>query len=339
MQHDSGYKLLFSHAQMVEDLLRGFITDDWVNHLDFTTLEKVNTNQITDDLRERHNDLIWRVRWHSPAAPPRWLYLYLLLEFQSLVDHWMAVRIFTYIGLLYQDLIRQGQIKKHEKLPPVLPIVLYNGNKTWTAPVNLAALVEQVQGLEPYCPQMRYFLLDEQHYDETQLLELGGLSAALFRLERSRTAEAMMDVLSQLNHWLNTPGNEALHHAFTEFLRLVLLPARLPGIELPIMHELSEVRAMLSERVKEWTQQWEQQGLLRGRLEGRREGLNAERFLLARQAKRRFGAAIAAQFELSIAIIDDSEQLSLIGEWLIDCNTGKELLQQVEQFVKQAPTK
>jgi predicted transposase YdaD len=105
------------------------------------------------------------------------------------------------------------------------------------------------------------------------------------------------------------------------------------------MHELSEVRAMLSERVKEWTQQWEQQGLLRGRLEGRREGLNAERFLLARQAKRRFGAAIAAQFELSIAIIDDSEQLSLIGEWLIDCNTGKELLQQVEQFVKQAPTK
>jgi len=143
-----------------------------------------------------------------------------------------------------------------------------------------------------------------------------------------------MDVLSQLNHWLNTPGNEALHHAFTEFLRLVLLPARLPGIELPIMHELSEVRAMLSERVKEWTQQWEQQGLQRGR----QEGLNAERFLLARQAKRRFGAAIVAQFELSIAIIDDSEQLALIGEWLIDCNTGEELLQQVEQFVKQTPT-
>jgi len=39
MEHDASYKLLFSHARMVEDLLRGFIHEPWVHELDFTTLE------------------------------------------------------------------------------------------------------------------------------------------------------------------------------------------------------------------------------------------------------------------------------------------------------------
>jgi hypothetical protein len=32
--------------------------------------------------------------------------VYLLLEFQSTVDPFMAVRIMVYLGLLYQDLIK-----------------------------------------------------------------------------------------------------------------------------------------------------------------------------------------------------------------------------------------
>ena len=45
----------------------------------------------------------------------------------------MAVRILTYVGLLYQDLIKRKQLPEYEKLPPVLPVVLYNGNRLWNA--------------------------------------------------------------------------------------------------------------------------------------------------------------------------------------------------------------
>jgi len=37
--HDGIYKQLFSHPQMVEALLRGFVHEDWVEHLDLATLE------------------------------------------------------------------------------------------------------------------------------------------------------------------------------------------------------------------------------------------------------------------------------------------------------------
>jgi hypothetical protein len=40
-QHDTGYKLLFSHPELVRDLLTGFVKEDWVWEIDFTTLESV----------------------------------------------------------------------------------------------------------------------------------------------------------------------------------------------------------------------------------------------------------------------------------------------------------
>ena len=101
MDHDHSYKLLFSHPEMVADLLRGFVLEDWVKDLDFATLERVSGGYVADDLREREDDIVWRVRFGGG-----WLYVYLLIEFQSSVDHFMAVRVLAYLGLLYQDIIR-----------------------------------------------------------------------------------------------------------------------------------------------------------------------------------------------------------------------------------------
>ena len=141
MEHNHAYKLLFSHPQMVADLLRGFVREAWVEQLDFTTLEPVSGHYVSDDLREREDDCIWRVRWGKS-----WLYVYLLLEFQSTVSTFMAVRVMTYVGLLYQDLIKAKALTPAGKLPPVLPLVLYNGSQRWYAAQNVAELVEVVPG-------------------------------------------------------------------------------------------------------------------------------------------------------------------------------------------------
>ena len=43
---------------MVEDLLRGFVREQWVDQLDFSTLERKNGSYVSDDLREREDDII-----------------------------------------------------------------------------------------------------------------------------------------------------------------------------------------------------------------------------------------------------------------------------------------
>jgi flagellar biosynthesis/type III secretory pathway protein FliH len=101
--------------------------------------------------------------------------------------------------------------------------------------------------------------------------------AALVRLENSREPQEIQRVLALLADWLRAPEDDSLRRAFIVWLNRVLLPARFPGVPIPAVHDLTEVQAMLAERVVEWTQQWKEAGLREGRREGceegRREGL------------------------------------------------------------------
>jgi predicted transposase YdaD len=84
----------------VRDLIIGFVPDEWLHSLDYSTLEKVPGSYVTEDFRHRADDIVWRVK-----VGGEWVYLYLLIEFQSSVDKYMALRMMVYQGLLYQDLL------------------------------------------------------------------------------------------------------------------------------------------------------------------------------------------------------------------------------------------
>lgn len=122
--HDNSYKQLFSFPLVVRDFLTGYVNEPWVAELELTSLERVNGSYVTDDLRHREDDVIWRMH-----LPDGLVYVYLLLEFQRRDDPWMAVRILTYVGLLYQDLIKTGSVLRRGKLPLVFPAVIYNGDQ------------------------------------------------------------------------------------------------------------------------------------------------------------------------------------------------------------------
>lgn len=273
--------------------------EDWVGALDLDTLERPRESGITPDLREREDDLIWRVRWGED-----WLYVYLLLEFQSTCDPLMAVRLLTYIGLLYQDLAAAKAIPASGPLPPVLPVVLYNGAEPWSAATDLDALLPRAlpASLRAWQPRLRYLLLDVRTPPRADPDAAGNLAAALFRLENSRTPADIQAVLERLVEWLADPARDSLRRAFTVWLKRVLLPARVPGAELPLINDLQEMHAMLAERVKTWTEEWKQEGLKQGLQEGRRKGLEegleqgleqgiprGEAKLLRRLLTRRFG--------------------------------------------------
>ena len=315
--HDPSYKLLFSHREMVTDLIRGFVHEDWVAELDFNTLERVSASAISHDLREREDDMIWRLRWGE-----RWLYVYLLLEFQSSVDRFMAVRLLTYVGLLYQDLAAAGEIPPGGRLPPVVPIVLYNGEKAWWAKTSLDDLIEPnlPEQLQHWQPQIRYLLLDEHRYAEAELAGQRNLAAALFRLENSRQPADIERVLASLVDWLTAPEQNELRRAFVVWLKRVLLPARVPGADIPHVNDLQEMHAMLAERVKTWTEEWKQQGLDQGRLEGRLKGLlEGEAKVVRRQLMRRFGP-LPAWVDQRLELASEAE-LDAWAERLLDVQT------------------
>jgi predicted transposase/invertase (TIGR01784 family) len=301
---DKSYKLLFSHAQMVKELLRDFVREDWVKKLDFSTLKKYNNSFVDENLKERFDDVIWTLKWGKKR-----LYVYILLEFQSETDFHMSVRMMTYLGMLYQDLIKTGAVKSRQKLPPVLPILLYNGQPRWNAPVNVFdCVIKSPRGLEKYQPRLEYFLIDESAYDNYELESQKSLVSALFQLERQQTPEQVREIVGKLINWLGSPENQSLRRAFTVWLGRVILPSRYPEDEIPEFHDLQEVNAMLSETVKSWPSQWLQEGIEKG------DQLRCEKIALKMIAKGKSFEEISEITELSIKQIEKLAQKNKASE-------------------------
>ena len=331
LPHDAAYKLLFSFPEMVRDLLDGFVSDEWVAELDLSTLERWPASQVGDTLRERHQDRVWRVRYRR-----RWLYVLVLLEFQSTVDRTMAVRVLAYSALLYEDLLRSSA----EPLPPVLPIVLHHGPGRWTAATEVSALAAPSGAfLAPYQPAQRYFLLDFSEddagdYTDAPLPHGRNLVGALVRLERSRSDEDARAVLGALDRWLLESGNAALRRAVGEWIRQVYAPRR-PAVAATAAEEnRTEAQTMLRERVQEWMAEKWAEGHAEGRAEGQTQG---QMDLMRRQAARKFGDEIAQRLAERLEPVQDAARLAEIGEWLIECGSGEALLARLDRASDSGP--
>lgn len=166
--------------------------------------------------------------------------------------------------------------------------------------------------MERYRPRFRYCLLDEGRIAREDLEPLRNLAAALFRLEKSRNAVEIEQVLTALLEWLQAPEQRSLRQAFAVWV-VKVLSSRLPGIEIPKVADLQEVKSMLAERVTEWTRQWKQEGfeegLEKGREEGQEEALERLRGVLLREIEGRFGA-LPESVRGKVAAIDSLEEIA-----------------------------
>src|SRR4030095_79186 len=278
-EHDHGYKRLFSQPQVVEELIRGFLREDWTAALDFSTLERVSSSFVSDDLRERHSDLIWRVRLEGEGDT--WIYLYLLLEFQSTSYHFMAVRLLTYVSLLLEDIIRRENLKPGDRLPAVLPLGIHNGKRPWRGPRALRRrFLPPPPPRRRRLPRLTYYVLDQSRLDLSHPGLARNRLAAAFRIETSENPADLPRLSRGLSRLLPRGEDPALRQSYTVWFH-ALVRRTFPGVTIPETMDLEEV-FMLEETAREWAKQL--------RKEGRQEGLikGMQRVLL-QQLRSRFG--------------------------------------------------
>ena len=183
--------------------------------------------------------------------------------------------------------------------------------------------------LGPYQPSQRYFLLDEGACGDDDLPR-HNLVSALIALENSQSSAGMERAVGILIDWFRGSGQSELKRAFEEWISRVLMPRR-SGTEGPApVLQLEEVRTMLAERVKEWTRPWFEAGIERGIEQGRTE----ERGLLCRLAARKFGDETAERLSALLDGLTAPEPLAEVGDWIIDCDTGEDLLDRTERMIR-----
>lgn len=168
--HDLFARFTWGQPERAEAELRAVLPPDVVARVDWSSLRRESGSVVDPELRETQSDLLFSARLHGG----RQLLLYILLEHQSSVDRWMALRMLRYV-------VRQAEHwrKEHpesERLPVIIPLVMYHGPEgAWTAPrrvEELFALPEESEerGLwRSFVPRFE-FLLDDLTAERAEAL-------------------------------------------------------------------------------------------------------------------------------------------------------------------------
>ena len=171
--------------------------------------------------------MAWKLR-KGDGSP---LYVVLMMEFQSTVEHFMAARMNMYLGLLFDSLIRSGQIKGRT-LPNAVPLVLYGGERIWNAPLELTEPIEgRLPGMQRYANRCSYRVVSIHHCGELDPLRRN-VADAWFRAIRVRDYEGANAALQQLTVVLDGPEHDRLRAAITNWFLEVPLATYLPEEEL-----------------------------------------------------------------------------------------------------------
>ncbi|MEO5350864.1 MAG: Rpn family recombination-promoting nuclease/putative transposase [Magnetococcus sp. YQC-3] len=288
--------------------------------LDLSQMRRLNTKFTAKTGQWRRGDIVWEI----PVRAGGCLFLLLLLEFQSEIDEWMVLRLDVYTGLLYQQLVDERKLTPSDGLPPVLPVVIFNGEPRWGAATSLRDLIRLPAGspLWKYQPEMRYHAIDEGRFPEEELKGLHSLTAIFFRIGHPASPVSILDASRDLVEWFaKHPDGPPVKRLFRELLAVGL--ERFKGSHsLPrIPEELEEVVNMLATHVEKWSRDIEQKGILIGKQEGEQIG---EAKMLTRQLQRRFGD-LPAWASQKIA----DAKLSTLEEWslrILDATTLESVL-------------
>ena len=131
--------------------------------------------------------------------------------------------------------------------------------------------------------------------------------------------------LSTLERWPASQVGDTLRerHQDRVWMRQVYAPGRSALATRPGAENRSEASMMLRERMQEWNRQLLEEGRVEGRAEGQME-------LMRRMAARKFGGETAKRLAERLEPVHDVERIVEIGEWLIECDSGEELLARLE---------
>ena len=292
---DRSARWLFQDGENVRGLVE-LVAIELAERIDFGQMTRIDRSFVPDNLGEQESDMVFRVPFRSESGE---LIIYILIEHQSSVDLTMGFRMLFYMTQIWDSQRREWEAKGIPKgqwrFRPILPIVFYTGDRRWSAPLSLNAVMDIPDALARFVPAFDILFLSVKETDAAELTKtnhpLGWLLTVL-RQENADTEVLSAALVEAISH-LNALDDEHAPQRRRAFLYLLLL----------ILHrrpaaEQTELRALVNQNiqrssdreevvpvsqsmaellVEQGIEQGIEQGVERGRTEGRAEGRTQEK--------------------------------------------------------------
>ena len=152
-------------------------------------LEIYNSSFIDQKFSNQECDIVYKKKGQQ---------IFFLIEHQSKVDYSMPKRILKYqIAIMEMAMKNKKTMKKEEKLPLVIPIVIYTGTEKWNVAKHIKDCQEQLEGLDNM-ELGSYIILDSNEYTKQELLEDKLFILKMMALEKTKNPDELYSNLEEI---------------------------------------------------------------------------------------------------------------------------------------------
>ncbi|WP_370038126.1 Rpn family recombination-promoting nuclease/putative transposase [Petrotoga sp. Shatin.DS.tank11.9.2.9.3] len=227
---------------------------------------------VDEDLKESHSDMLYKTRINGKDG-----YIYILFEHKSYNDPRVLLQLLKYILRIWEEKYNT----KTNKLPIIIPLVIYNGENKWNIETKLINLIEGIEELpeimKQYIPTYQYEIYDFSPEEKLGIVGLANLKAILqtTRVARVRRGEKFDEELRRAFELLVGIKDKKTFNELFESCMLYLMYTRddiniekVKEVAKKVMDERGELIMTITEKLKN---EGMEKGIEKGKLEGERE--------------------------------------------------------------------
>ena len=217
-----------------------------------------------------------------------------------------------------------GALRIDGRFPALLAVVVYAGADPWNEAVDLMDAVEASAVPGVFGASYRLLDLGRIASDDSERRNRFHLLA---RLTWADSVGEAAQLLIGARGWLDLAAEdeEDLFRDYVNWLYALEPDGFPPDWDPNERKSMEELMGQLSP-LQINTARLREQHVAEGVLRGRAEGTAHERAMLARLAARRFGAGFGRRLGAALREVSDPVELDRIGDLIVDCATGEELL-------------
>ena len=185
-KHDKIFKEILQNKNEMVKFLNHFINQNIKNN----DLQNYSESYITKDYKYKTADVVYKLKKEE---------VYYLIEHQTKVDYSMPYRMFNYCMEIIRSAIQNKQINKATyRYPVVVPIVLYTGNRKWTASTSFAKIQIKKEGIAFKPLDVKYQLIDVNKYEIEELLKEKTMLANAMILEKCKNNDEVINCIKRI---------------------------------------------------------------------------------------------------------------------------------------------
>ena len=309
--HDRFFKESWSRAEVARDFLTYYLPAKIVDLLDIDTLDLSKDSFVDKELREYFSDLLYKVELRDGRA----VYVYVLLEHKSYLEPLIAFDLLRYMVEIWNLLLKRA--KAGEKLPAIIPMVLYHGRGGWHIAQDFRSLIADDGKLERYLPDFHYELCDLSDFDDEEIKGAVVLRVAMLLFKyvfRDELLDRLPGILGLLRELTDKRSGLEYLETVLRYLSSGTDKVDKDDLRQAVETALPEIGGKVMSTIAEtWVEEGMQKGLQQGIQQGVQQGIQQGRLQSTREA---ILESLEARFEVVprsvVKRIDEIEELSLL---------------------------